>query len=182
MNVLRKKGGNTCPICRDKEETITHMLKCQLQTNNTLKRDLQEALIVIDIEPHIFELIMHCIKAFRADKDIKHCTRQHPLWASGVLYHVSQPTSHRLEKNLTSEDQQGLDRACHHWSEPQGWIHQWQDHGQIHSIHHNFHHQPVVYGIPNSNGPMLVPIKTQYGRSGPTSYHRSRNLRRDDND
>ena len=34
----------TCPVCNYKEETITHMLRCQILTNPEWKRDLQTAL------------------------------------------------------------------------------------------------------------------------------------------
>jgi hypothetical protein len=34
----------TCPVCKSEEETITHMLRCQILTNPEWKRDLQTAL------------------------------------------------------------------------------------------------------------------------------------------
>ena len=60
---------DTCPRCGDKEETITHMMKCQLRHTNKWKGELQDGLKKSQIGPQTRALIMHVINCFATDTD-----------------------------------------------------------------------------------------------------------------
>jgi hypothetical protein len=53
----------TCPICNREEETITHMMRCQILTNPELKRDLQTALKNAGVEQRLRALMTYGIRA-----------------------------------------------------------------------------------------------------------------------
>ena len=75
LPVMRQKKqfeystSETCTRCGDKEETITHMLKCQLRNTEEWKEELQDGLKKAHIGPQTRALIMHVIKCYANDTD-----------------------------------------------------------------------------------------------------------------
>ena len=55
---------DTWPQCGDEEETITHMLKCQLRHTDKWKGELQDGLKKAQIGPQMRALTMHVINCF----------------------------------------------------------------------------------------------------------------------
>ena len=54
----------TCPVCKSEEETITHMLRCQILSNPEWKRDLQTALKNAGAGRRLRSLISYGIKTW----------------------------------------------------------------------------------------------------------------------
>ena len=58
-----------CPRCGNEEETLSHMLKCQLQNTEAWKEELQTGLKTAGIVPQTRALIIHVIKCYATDTD-----------------------------------------------------------------------------------------------------------------
>jgi hypothetical protein len=58
-----------CPRCGNEEETVTHMLKCQLRNTESWKEELQDGLKKAEIGPQTRALIMHVIKCYATNID-----------------------------------------------------------------------------------------------------------------
>ena len=78
----------TCPICNRKEETITHMLQCQILTNPEWKRDLQTALKTVGVERRVRVLMSYGIRTWAEGEETN--TEDHPQAEKNVFYDQGQ--------------------------------------------------------------------------------------------
>jgi hypothetical protein len=74
----------TCPVCNCEEETITHMLQCQILTNPEWKRDLQTALKNAGVERRVRVLMSYGIKAWEEGEETN--TEDHTEAEENVFY------------------------------------------------------------------------------------------------
>ena len=74
----------TFPICNRKEETITHMLQCQILTNPEWKRDLQTALKTAGVERQVRALMSYGIRAWEEGEETN--TEYHTEAEKNVFY------------------------------------------------------------------------------------------------
>ena len=92
----------TCPVCKCEEETITHMLRCQILTNPGWKRDLQTALKNAGVGRRVRSLISYGIRTWAEGEETN--TEDHTEAEKNVFYDQWQIGWSHLLKGRISAD------------------------------------------------------------------------------
>ena len=92
----------TCPVCKCEEETITHMLRCQIITNPEWKRDLQNALKNAGVGRRVRVLMSYGLRTW-AEGEVTN-TEDHMEAEKNVFYDQGQIGWSHLLKGRISAD------------------------------------------------------------------------------